>query len=198
MIAAVTMPALVAFRQLCGVDLEIGAGQIIEQHIEAGVEQVAPASDQVREQRVLVLEQPVVTGIELVRLGQTKIAAQQVDHGTVAKPCAMQLPFAARGDQPIGHQNLEDLVPARPFAARRQALGPEPVQLQFAPQLTREPARSPLPRPPQTERRETKSHHPSVIAQRFAAVLREQRQRARHAGSGVEHLDRLTPNRSLG
>ena len=54
MITAVTMPALVAFRQLCGVDLKIGAGQIIEQHIEAGVEQVAPASDQVREQRVLV------------------------------------------------------------------------------------------------------------------------------------------------
>jgi hypothetical protein len=37
------VPSLVAFRQFSGVDLEIGAGQIIEQHVEAGVEQVPPA-----------------------------------------------------------------------------------------------------------------------------------------------------------
>jgi hypothetical protein len=94
-IAAVAVPALVALRQGCSVDLEIGTGQIIEQNVKADVEQVAPAGDQMREQRVLVRQQPVVTGKELVRLGQAKIAAQQVGHGTVAKPCAMQLPFAA-------------------------------------------------------------------------------------------------------
>ena len=152
MITAVTMPALVAFRQLCGVDLKIGAGQIIEQHIEAGVEQVAPASDQVREQRVLVLEESVMAGVQFMRLGQAKIGAQEIGHGTVAEPVAMQLPLTARCDQPIGHQNLENLVPARPLSARRQAVGPEPVQLQLAPQLTRQPARPPLPRPVQLER----------------------------------------------
>ncbi len=47
-----------------------------------------------------------------------------------AKPVAIQLPFAARDDQAIGYQNLEDLVPACPLTARRQTLGPEPIRLQ--------------------------------------------------------------------
>ena len=49
--------------------LEIRAGQIVEQEIEAGVEQVAPAARQMIEQRLFVLQQPVVAAIELVDLG---------------------------------------------------------------------------------------------------------------------------------
>jgi hypothetical protein len=150
-----------------------------------------------RAQRVLVLDQPVVTGVQLVRFGQAKIGAQEIGHGAVAEPVAVQLPFAAWGDQPIGYQDLENLVPACPLPAGRQPLRPEPIQLQFAPQLTGQPARSPLPRPAQGERRETKTHRRCVIAHRRAAVLREQRQRPRFARGLVEHFDRLAPSRGL-
>src|SRR6516162_4842594 len=105
-------------------------------------------------------------------------------------------PFAARGDQPIGHQNLENLVPARPFPARRQTLGPEPIQLQLAPQLTGQPAGAPLPRPAQRQRRETNSHRRPLVDRR-AAILGEQRQGPRLAGRLVEDLDRLAPGRGL-
>ena len=146
MITAITMPALVAISgSYCGVDLKIGAGQIAEQHIEMSVEQVAPASDQVREQRVLVLEQSVMAGVQFVRLGQAKISAQRDRLSPCCRSVAMQLPLTAQADQQVGHQNLENLVPARPLSARRRAISPEPVQLQLAPARTRRPARPPLP-----------------------------------------------------
>ena len=52
----------------------------------------------------------------------------------------------------------ENRLPARSLPACRQARGPEPIQLQLAPQLTREPARDPLPRSAQRQRRETNTH----------------------------------------
>jgi hypothetical protein len=195
-VTAVAVPAFVAFRQGRGVDLKVSTGQIAEQHSEAGVEQVPPAPDQMRKQGVLVRQQPIVTGVQLVRFGQAEIGAQQIGHGAVAEPLAMQLPLAARGDQPIGCQNLKNLVPARPLPARRQTLGPEPVQLQFAPQLTRKPARAPLPRPPQCQRRQTNMNRRGVV-DRLTAILREQRLGSRPVGRLIGYLDRLAPCRGL-
>jgi predicted aconitase len=43
LVAAVTMTTLVALRHVRGVDLEVRAGQIVEQHVEIRVEQVTPA-----------------------------------------------------------------------------------------------------------------------------------------------------------
>ena len=87
-----------------------------------------------------------MAGVQFMRLGQAKIVAQEIGHGTVADQLRCSSTHC-RCDQPIGHQNLENLVPARPLSARRQAVGLEPVQLQLAPPLTRQPARPPLPRP---------------------------------------------------
>ena len=56
----------------------------------------------------------------------------------------MQPPFAAGRDEPVGRQHLQHVLPARPLAARRQALGPESVELQFAPKDAGEPACAPL------------------------------------------------------
>jgi hypothetical protein len=130
-----------------GLDPGVGAGQIVKQHIEIRIEQVAPARHQMREQRVFVLQQEVMAGVELVRLSQPEVRPQQVGHGAVAKPIAMQLPLAARRDQPVRDQYLQNLVPSRAFAARRQAIGPEAVQLQRLPQLPRQPTGAPLARP---------------------------------------------------
>ena len=100
-----------------------------------------------REQCVFVPQQKVVAGVELVRLGQSEVRPQQVGHGALAEPVAVQLPLAARRDQPIRHQNLEDLIPACAFAAWRQAVGPELIQLQRLPQLPGQPTGTPLARP---------------------------------------------------
>ena len=100
------MTALVALGHLGGVDLKVGTGQIVEQHIEFDVEQIAPAAHQMAEQVGFMCQQEVVAGIEFVRLGQTKIRAQKIGHGTAAEPLAVQLPLATRSNQSIRHQHL--------------------------------------------------------------------------------------------
>ena len=147
LVAAVAVATLVALCHVRCVDLEIGAGQIVEQHIEIRVEQVVPARHQMREQCLLVLQQKVMAGVELVRIGQPEVRPQQVGHGAPAEPIAMQLPLAARRDQPVPDQYLQDLIPSRSLAARSQAVAPEAVQLQRLPQLPRQPTGAPLPRP---------------------------------------------------
>ncbi len=95
MIARVTVAALVL---LVGrrIGLEIRAREVIQQHIEARVEQIPPATHQMIEQRLLVLEQPVVTGVERVNVGQRGIRAQQIAQRAALKPVPMQTPLAAR------------------------------------------------------------------------------------------------------
>src|SRR5271163_188537 len=42
-------------------------------------------------------------------------------------------------NQPVGDQDLQNVVPARSLPARRQALGPEPIELQVSPQPPGQP-----------------------------------------------------------
>ncbi len=77
---------------------------------------------------------------------KAKVRTQEIGHRTVAEPLPMQPPFAARSDQPVAGENLQNLIPPRPLAARRQAIGPEPIEFQLLPQLPGQPARAPLPR----------------------------------------------------
>ena len=124
-----------------------GTGQIVEQHIKVRAEQGAPARHEMREQRVFVLQQKVVAGVELVRLRQSEVGSQQVGHGALAEPVPVQLPLTARCDQPVCDQHLQDLIPLRALAARGKASGPELIQLQRLPQLPGQPTGPPLPRP---------------------------------------------------
>ena len=94
-IARVPEAPLVAFRKR-RIGLEISARQIIEQHVVADVEQVAPPSRQVIKDRLFVHQEPVVTAVQLVDLGQPGILAQQIGQGAALKPLAVQPPFAAR------------------------------------------------------------------------------------------------------
>src|SRR5258707_3700013 len=61
----------------------------------------------------------------------------------------MQSPLAARIDQPIADQRLQDVLPAGSFPRIRQPTRPEPIQLELLIQMTRQPTRAPLPRPMQ-------------------------------------------------
>ena len=73
-IARIPEAPLVAFRKR-RIGLEIGARQVVQQHVVADVEQVAPPRRQVIEDRLFVHQQPVMTTIELVDLGQPGILA---------------------------------------------------------------------------------------------------------------------------
>jgi hypothetical protein len=94
--------------------LEIGAGQVVEQNIEADGEEAVPTLLQHLEERTLVDQQLVQAAVELVDLDHAEVLAQEIAHGTVFEPLAMQPPLAARIEQPVEDQGLEYVQPARP------------------------------------------------------------------------------------
>ena len=146
-----------------------------------------------REQRLFVCQQQIVAGIKLVFFRQAKIGTEQIGHRAVAEPFAMQSPLAARRNQPVGREHLQDLIPPRSFPARRQPIGPEPIKLKLLPQLPGQPAGAPLPRTTKLHLRQAKLNDGCIARDRLASILRKQRQRPGTAGIHVEHLDRLAP-----
>jgi hypothetical protein len=56
-IGLLRLPALVAFGHVGGVDLKVGAGQVVEQLVELDIEQIAPAGHQMAEQICFVDQQ---------------------------------------------------------------------------------------------------------------------------------------------
>ena len=66
------MPAFVTLRER-RIALEVGAGQVVEQHLVGGVEKIAPSIVQVRKQCLLVIEQAVMAAVESILGGQGEI-----------------------------------------------------------------------------------------------------------------------------
>ena len=104
MIAAV---AVAGFLNLPGLALEIGAGQVVEQHVELGSKKVLPSPLQVGEESVAMLEQLVQHTVKLVLAAPGKAFAQQVAHGAALIPYPVTAPFAARLDEPIGDRHIQ-------------------------------------------------------------------------------------------
>ena len=170
-------------------------GQVVEQDVEAGVEQRLPALPQEREERPLVGRQLVQAAVQRVAAHRLRRPAQQIPHGAVAVPVPVQPPLAARVHQLVAHLRLEHVQPARALPARRQPRPPEPVQVQTLPQHQRQPARPPLPRPPQLQRLQLDPHHLAVQLRRLP-VGREQRH-GLAVRAAAQHLDRPAPRRPL-
>ncbi len=97
--------------------VEMRAGQVLKQHIKAGVEEILPPLLQMGKERRLVPGQLIQTTIARVVGGQAVIGPEQIGHRTLVEPFAVQTPFAARVDQPVAHQGLEHVIPAGGFAA---------------------------------------------------------------------------------
>ena len=169
-------------------------GQVVEQHVEARLEQRLPAFLEVREQRLAMRQQLVQTAVRRV-LRQHLRSAQQIRHRTVLVPVPVQAPLAARLDQLVAHLRLENVQPARPLPTRRQPRPPEPIQLQPIPQHQRQPARAPLPRPMHGEVRNPHPHHLARQLRRLP-VRREQRHLPR-LRVAVDDLDRAAPGGPL-
>ena len=158
-------------------------GQVVEQHVEARVEQRPPAFLEKREQRPAMRQQLVQAAVRRV-LGQHPGPAQQIRHRAAARTSAgadaTRCPARSTGSGPCVFENVQ---PARPLPARRQPRPPEPIQLQPIPQHQRQPARTPLPRPVHGEIRDLHLHDLARRLRRLP-VRREQR-----------HLPRLTSRR---
>jgi hypothetical protein len=69
---------------------EVGAGQIVEQHIEPGSKQILPLLLQVPEQASLVLKQVIMAAVKLVYLADGTVFTEQVAYRTVFKPVPVQ------------------------------------------------------------------------------------------------------------
>ena len=103
LVAAVAVAAFGALRQVGGVDLEIGAGQVVKQHVEGRVEEIAPTLRQMREQRLFVGDELVVTGVELVRFREAEVGAESRSAGALSTNhwrCSRHCPRVAAGRSP--------------------------------------------------------------------------------------------------
>src|ERR1700737_3585058 len=93
MVARVTVAALILI--VCRrIGFEIRAREVIQEHIKGHIEQIPPATHTMTEPRPLLPEQPVVTGVERVNVGQRSICAQQIAERAALKPMPMQSPLA--------------------------------------------------------------------------------------------------------
>jgi hypothetical protein len=77
MIARVAETAFILFVQR-RIRLEVRARDVIQEHIEGGIEQIPPTPHQVIEHCRLVRQQPVVSGVERVNVSERRINAQQI------------------------------------------------------------------------------------------------------------------------
>ena len=150
LVAAVAEAALVVFIQ-GRVRLEVGAGQVVEQHFVTRAEEQLPTLAQVAEQVLLVRGQLVQATVERVLLREGEVLAQEVGHCRALEPKPVQAPLAAGIDQAVGHQGFQDIEPRSALARGKQTVAPEIVQGQLVPQFERQPAGAPLARARQHE-----------------------------------------------
>ena len=142
-----------------------------------------------------MLRQLVQATIEIVRQHERKILAQHVAHRALLEPLPMQPPLAARRDQLIACQRLQDVQPTRALARGRQGLGPKLVQPKLIPKNHGQPARAPLARAAQPHLAQPDRNHVAIENRRHA-VLGEKRDLGR-SPAFVESLDRAAPGRPL-
>src|SRR5215467_15106197 len=107
------------------------------------------------------------------------------------------MPFCTWGQQSIGYQNEQNMVPTRTLAARSEPPAPELSQLQFLPQFKRQPAGSPLPGAAEAQLRQSQPDNGGIRQQPVTTILGKQCERSPPIGLLVQHLDRFAPSTLL-
>ena len=148
------------------------------------------------EQLLLVPGQPVQATIQPVLVRHGVVHGQQLVHRAAVEPLAVQPILAARGDQPVHHQQLQHLLPRHLAGNVLEPLRPEPLQPQLLPQPTAQPAVPERPWPPQLHRRQPHLYAVQGVG-RNRPVLREQTQLSALLPALVEDLQTLPPCRLL-
>ena len=109
----------------------------------------------------------------------------------------MQPPLAARIDQPVAHQRLQDMPPAGALARVRQARRPEPIEFELLVKMTRQPACSPLPRAMQFHRIQPHLQPIGPGVLRNALPGGKQRELSMLLAAFVESIDHPAPGLAL-
>ena len=115
------------------ITFKIRAGQIVEEHLELCVEEIAPARGEMIEERRLVGHEFVMARVEAMNLRERKISAEQIGDGRVLKPMPVQPPLAPRIDEPVKHEGLQDLIPAPALATGSEFVAPKAAQAELLP-----------------------------------------------------------------
>jgi len=178
-----------------GIAFEVRAGQIVEQHLEIGLKQILPAITQKREEVLLVRGQLVQATIETIGKHEREILAAQVTHRALIEPLPMQPPFAARRDQLIARQRLQNVQPTRALARGSKRLGAKIVQPKLIPEDHGQPARAPLTWAPHSHPAQPDRRH-IAVERRRDAILGKQRDLGRLPAL-VERIYRAAPRRTL-
>ncbi len=99
------------FGNLLAQSLEIGAGQIVQQHVKGRVEQRLPLLGDELTEGIFVPEDAVQAAIQPVLARDGKVHLQQFIHRAVQEPLAMNEQLAAGVDQAVDHEQLQHLRP---------------------------------------------------------------------------------------
>ena len=137
MIAAVAVSGFGDFR---GRSLEVGAGQVVEEHFVFDAEEILPAFLQMGEQGISVSQELIQDVVKLVFAAPLQALRQQVFHGALVIPLSMEPPLTAGRHQAIDDRNFQQAGPVRAFARDAQLRAPERVEVQTPPQLAPQPA----------------------------------------------------------
>ncbi len=173
--------------------LEIGAGQIIEQHVVSKPKKIPPSLLQKAEQRCLVRHQFVQATIGVVFGHQSKILVEQIPHRALAVPLSVQTPLAARIDPTIGAQHHQQMIPGGSLPTGSQTLLPELTQLQLLPQPPEHPAGAPLPRTMNTQLGQAHLHRKMRSVNRNGPITGEKRQLGLLLSSHIKGFANLEP-----
>ena len=178
---------------------KIRAGQIVEQHLELRVEEVAPARGEMSKERRLVRHELVMAFVKAMDFRERKVPTEQVRDGRVLKPMPVQPPLAPRIDEPVEHEGLQDLIPARALAAGRKFITPELAEAKLLPQLAAQPACAPLARTAQGHLRQPHAHDRKLLDAHGGrgVLLGKERDLLRRVVVLAEELDGLAPGRFL-
>ena len=104
-------------------------GQVVEQYVEARVEQHRPAGAQEREEVLLVLQQLIQAAIERV-VGDRPVAAKEIAKRAVFVPVTVKAPLAglgrSAGSRPVSSGCPASACPAGSAAGAHSRNGPGP------------------------------------------------------------------------
>jgi hypothetical protein len=105
----------------------------------------------------------------------------------------VEVPLAPRGEEAVGDQDQQDMIPGGPLAAGREPIAPELVELQRRPELTDDPAGAPLPRAFEAERAQAHLHADVRRMGRNRPVGREQGEAELAVAALLDGLDAAQP-----
>jgi AcrB/AcrD/AcrF family protein len=123
------------FIDLLDFAFKVGARQIVKQNIEAGTEEIFPASSQMYFQGFLVLDYPVQRAIESILFSHLLVTVEQSRHRCLWKPLLVNRKLAARCNESIDRQKLDHFVPRHRAGLLPKDFVPELSQSEFLPQL---------------------------------------------------------------